>query len=840
VQEDGRLSLEAAGRRFEFRQGELAISARDSSWTYRFQGSRGGIRALSISSRPEQTAPGSLEYVHAEGIVERYLVQSRGVEQQFVLPGPHAGGDVLLTGSIATDLAPDKTSSFEGIGFQRGEDTVLFYGAAKAVDAAGRTALLEERWSDGELTIVVPASFLAVARFPVLVDPYIGARANVDTAVDLAQDPAVATTGATVGFTFQALAVWSTNLTTPQSIRGRIIDPRGNNLVGPISAVDEFSVAGTTFTRPRVAWSSNDFVWAVAAEGHAAGVANPNFIQVNKIDTTGAKTTGTNLNASLGTPNLEREPDAACNASGQCLIVWAWDTDNNGSTDAIKGVFYTPGTNAFGSMFDIIGGGPNEHSHPRVASNGTDYYVVFEHNTTSLDGFSVTTGGAVSNVDPPLSGAGSAFKNPAVSNNSHLNAYMVAWDDGSVGTYGSVLSNATPPVPVGSAVGLVFLGQEPEITSQQYMGWELSVLEIGGPLAAIALVHPNGSTVFSGLLDASGAVESTAVAHFQRGLTIAVYEDERGSATDHDIRAREFVSPSLDYADFDNNGFASAFVWRPGGNAYFYYTGDLTSSSTTSVQFGTTGDIPVRTDILGSGLPDLAVFRPSNGTWYIDANRNGVVDIAIQFGTSGDIPVPGDYDGDGRTDVAVFRPSNGTWYIRYSATGTAISVQFGTNGDIPVPADYNGDFRTDIAVWRPSTGFWYVDTNLNGLIDIQAQFGTAGDIPVPGDYGPSNPSGAPDGLADFAVFRPSSGTWYVNRSHNGVVDLAVQFGTAGDIPVGGIYDSNPTINSPFAVFRPSNGTWYVDANNNGAVDFSKQFGTSGDIPMQQPSGQHRN
>src|SRR5713101_1439492 len=152
VQDDGRLCLQAAGRRFEFGEGRLAISAGDSSWTYRFQGSRGGIRALSISSRPEQIAPGSVEYRHTGGIVERYIVQSRGVEQQFVLPGPHAGGDVLLTGSVATDLVPDRTSSFEGIAFRRGEHTVLFYGAAKAVDAAGKTALVEERWADGELT----------------------------------------------------------------------------------------------------------------------------------------------------------------------------------------------------------------------------------------------------------------------------------------------------------------------------------------------------------------------------------------------------------------------------------------------------------------------------------------------------------------------------------------------------------------------------------------------------------------------------------------------------------------------------------------------------------------
>jgi len=129
---------------------------------------------------------------------------------------------------------------------------------------------------------------------------------------------------------------------------------------------------------------------------------------------------------------------------------------------------------------------------------------------------------------------------------------------------------------------------------------------------------------------------------------------------------------------------------------------------------------------------------------------------------------------------------------------------------------------------------------LSGTVDILAQFGTAGDIPVPGDYGPSSLSGAPDGRADFAVFRPSNGTWYVSRNRDGVVSQATQFGTSGDIPVGGIYDNNPNVHSPFAVFRPSNGTWYVDRNNNGTVDIASQFGAAGDIPMQQPSGQYRN
>jgi hypothetical protein len=837
--EDGRLSVQADGRRFQFGEGQLAVSTGESSWSYRFQGSRGGIRALSISTLPEKTAEGSLQYRHVEGIIERYLVQSRGIEQQFVLPGPYASGDVLLTGSVATDLVPDKTSSFEGIAFQRDGETALFYGEAKAVDAAGSTALLEERWADGELTIVVPASFLAAARFPVLVDPYIGSRTTVDSAVDLAQNPAVATTGSAA---FKALAVWSTNATSPQSIRGRIIGPRGITLVGPISAVDEFNLAGTTYTRPRVAWSAADGVWVVAAEGHGAGVPNPDFIQVNQISILGTKTTGTNLNA-VGAMNLEQDVDVACNNAGLCLITWVVDRDNNGTSDSVKGVFYTPASNTFGSIVTLLDGAVTR-SHSRVASNGTDFYEVNAAGPQFIEGYSISAGGTVVATAPSQSGSVEKA-NPDVSYNAYLAKYLVAWDTGSGNTIrGSTLSNATPPVPSGSDALIFSVALNPQIASQDWRGWSMIVFEPGGPLAATILVRPNLTYTDFVVFDSSvgGSVASADVAHFYRGLSIAVWEDTLGgSMTDHDIWAREFLPPSMEYADFDNNGWASAFVWRPGSNAYFYYSNDLLGAPpATSVQFGTNGDIPVRTDLFGSGLPDLAVFRPSNGFWYIDTDRNGTANVNIQFGAPGDIPVPGDYDMDGYTDVAVFRPSNGTWYIRFSASGLSTSVQFGAAGDIPVPADYNGDFRTDLAVWRPSTGNWYVDTDLNGTVDINAQFGTAGDIPVPGDYGPSNVSNAPDGLADFAVFRPSSGYWYVSRNRNGVVDLAVQFGASGDIPVGGVYDSNPIINSPFAVFRPSNGTWYVDPDNNGTVDISSQFGTFGDIPMQQSSGQYRN
>lgn len=277
-------------------------------------------------------------------------------------------------------------------------------------------------------------------------------------------------------------------------------------------------------------------------------------------------------------------------------------------------------------------------------------------------------------------------------------------------------------------------------------------------------------------------------------------------------------SPGSTPFDFDGDGRTDLSLYDLNGDPSRPDTRVLRSSDSTitTTAFGSSGDLPVYSDFDGDGKTDYAVYRPSNGVWYILESESGTVRYT-NFGLAGDVPVPADFDGDDRSDVAVYRPSIGTWFLLRSTQGFA-AQQFGVSEDLPTPADYDGDGRADIAVFRPSTGVWYSFGSKTGSVAI-TPFGTTGDKPVVGDFDG-------DGRADLAVFRPAEGVWYLLRSTEGFG--VAFFGVAADKPLQADFDGDGK--SDIAVYRESGQVWYYLQSSNGAFR-AVQFGLMGEKPV---------
>lgn len=269
-------------------------------------------------------------------------------------------------------------------------------------------------------------------------------------------------------------------------------------------------------------------------------------------------------------------------------------------------------------------------------------------------------------------------------------------------------------------------------------------------------------------------------------------------------------------ADFDKDGKADVTVFRPSTGAW--YSLDSGTQKLRALQWGTNGDVP----LLQKQLADdtlYAAFRPSNGIWYRTADA--ALASQVSFGTSGDIPLMRNYrqsSGTVSTNLAVFRPSTGTWWIRNALGG--YPVQFGLPGDIPLSADFDGDGNDELTIFRPSNGTWYLYNQIENEYQV-VQFGSNGDRPVPADYDE-------DGIADIAVFRPSNGTWYVLTSVGSQVIIKT-FGQPGDIPQPADYDGDGR--TDYAVFR--NGVWWINLHSYSIVK-AVQWGLPGDIPVASP------
>ena len=255
----------------------------------------------------------------------------------------------------------------------------------------------------------------------------------------------------------------------------------------------------------------------------------------------------------------------------------------------------------------------------------------------------------------------------------------------------------------------------------------------------------------------------------------------------------------------------------------------------TSTGLVTDVNVRVRLNHTFDGDVRMSLVAPDNTVVALATNRGGsganygsganscsgtpaiFDDAAAQAISAGVAPFAGSFRPEAPLSALNGRSTAGTWKLRVDDTA---ALDLGTIGCVTleitrqefvccgqgraVSSDFNGDGTGDIAVYRPSTGQWFI-RNQGGV-----QFGDPSDVPVPGDYNG-------DHLADIAVFRPSTGQWFVRNQ------FTVQFGDKGDVPVPGDFNGDGV--TDVAVYRPSTGDWFV------RNQFSVNFGGPGHVPI---------
>ena len=265
------------------------------------------------------------------------------------------------------------------------------------------------------------------------------------------------------------------------------------------------------------------------------------------------------------------------------------------------------------------------------------------------------------------------------------------------------------------------------------------------------------------------------------------------------------------------------------------------------------------------------VFR-NNVSFLEDTNGNGAYDpgvdrfIASFTGPNGyqvgDVPVVGDWTGDGHAKVGIYRTSTGTWYLDANNDGVYNSGDYtysfgGLPGDMPVVGDWNGVqgvsvHKSCIGIYRSPQSQWLLDLNCNGVFEntpTDAFFpfgGLAGDVPVVGNWTGGTtrvgvvrvyaPNGIPQGNPFFWVLDGSDATaGNLPANHQPAANCFPFGGLPGDVFITGDWNNGGAAKA--GVFRSGAAgvqpfEWVLDANGNHTSDVVfNLYGLAGDVAV---------
>jgi hypothetical protein len=157
-------------------------------------------------------------------VIEEYVCENSRVEQVFRIPTALSSGALRVSIPVKSDLDgpvvihDPAVESWQDLQFRKGGlafcdasgATKLSYHSAVAIDADHREIALAPKYSDGQIVLEVPASFMESASYPVVIDPWLdfagsGTGGGVSQNTSASETPVFAVQGS------QPFIAWADN-----------------------------------------------------------------------------------------------------------------------------------------------------------------------------------------------------------------------------------------------------------------------------------------------------------------------------------------------------------------------------------------------------------------------------------------------------------------------------------------------------------------------------------------------------------------------------------------------------------------------------------------------------
>jgi hypothetical protein len=678
--------------------------------TMRVQSITTGGAPIAFDTQAPAVRDGATVAFDRGSVVEQYLIQRDGVEQQFVFDALPSRGEIVVTLGVETELESRKDG--EGLRFENALGHMR-YGRAIAIDAAGRSIGVEERLTKGRIELVVPADFVATAELPLVVDPFQGTfvvdmDANDDSNADVAFITNTVTALVVYEYAFSALD-------------HDIYSEQYADQVYQGSAYVDFSI--DDWRNPRVAANriGNKFL-CVAQVGSTgsrtieARTINATSLALGTVFTVNGTETGDKHDPDVGGDPYDVGPTYFC-------VVWQRDYSST-DTDVHARLITSAGALVGSSVIFLENSSGTLDSRPSISKTdgngpaaGQDWNVVWGHEASSTDddvqGARIHWNGTITSSTFTVAGTAANERFPTASEpTDSIGALPRQWM--SVYTLDSDLRfrvwNATSVVDtLDLAAGSFTTLSAPDVTTDGRL-WQVAYTSRFN-------VIPNPDTdVRAATLGAVGGI----LAFAENSVSIAA------SSADDELRPRisstlGYANPYRSYISYDTNPAATGLDVKvgvydspinAGGYTYCYgngsgtacpcgNAGSATSGCANSVNANganlspsgywfITGDSAVLT---ASGMPSTASALYFQGT---SANLNGAVfgdglrcavGTTVRLGTKTSVFGTSSYPGAGNLPIHLKGgvPAAGGWryyqaWYRNSAVFCTSSTFNLTNG----------------------------------------------------------------------------------------------------------------------------------------------------------------